>query len=170
MAPVFHAMHPSAWKEDSPKSASGILHGRGCRPTQVPPRRRGKHTCQHYTLGWWIEMRPAASQARGKKYPKGIDCALVARRPPAYRCTAFGVTRRPVTIVGCDSEHGFALRRVKRFALLPCCMGMETLPESANDVTKADPLARRLATGNLDAPRQQLERHKATLARVRPLG
>ncbi len=76
------SIHRRAWKGCSANFASGILHGRGRRPTQGPPRRRGRHTCQHYALGWWIEMRPAASQARSKKYPKGIDCALVARRPP----------------------------------------------------------------------------------------
>ena len=42
---------------------------------------------------------------------------------------------------------------------------METLPESADDVTKPDPLARRLATGNPDAPRQVVERHHAELYR-----
>ena len=57
------------------------------------------------------------------------------------------------------------MRQVKHSALLPCCMGMEALPESAEDVTKADPLACRLAAGDLDAPRQVVERHHAELYR-----
>jgi hypothetical protein len=55
-----------------------------------------------YTIACFSFDRPVAAyvaaahglgQRRGRK-----------RRP------AFGVTRRPVTIVGCDSGHGFALR------------------------------------------------------------
>ena len=42
---------------------------------------------------------------------------------------------------------------------------METLPESAEDVTKADPLACRLAAGDPDAPRQLVERHHGELYR-----
>ena len=44
-------------------------------------------------------------------------------------------------------------------------MSMEALPESANRVTKSDPLARRLAAGDPDAPRQLVKRHHAELYR-----
>ena len=54
---------------------------------------------------------------------------------------------------------------MKRFALLLCCISVETLPESTNDRAKPDPLARRLAAGDLDAPRQLVERHHAELYR-----
>src|SRR5918998_6037531 len=42
---------------------------------------------------------------------------------------------------------------------------METRIESTNDMTKSDPLARRLAAGDLDAPRQLVKRHQAELYR-----
>ena len=38
-------------------------------------------------------------------------------------------------------------------------MSMESGFETANDTRSSDPLARRLAAGNLDAPRQLVERH-----------
>jgi RNA polymerase sigma-70 factor (ECF subfamily) len=42
---------------------------------------------------------------------------------------------------------------------------METRIESTNDMTKSNPLARRLAAGDLDAPRQLVNRHQAELYR-----
>jgi hypothetical protein len=42
------------------------------------------------------------------------------------------------------------LRWVKRFALLPCCIGMEALPESTNDMATSDPPPRRLAGGGME--------------------
>jgi RNA polymerase sigma-70 factor (ECF subfamily) len=42
---------------------------------------------------------------------------------------------------------------------------MKSLPESVNRVTKSDPLARRLAAGDPDAPGQLVERHHAELYR-----
>jgi RNA polymerase sigma-70 factor (ECF subfamily) len=42
---------------------------------------------------------------------------------------------------------------------------METRFETANDMTRSDPLARRLAAGDLDAPRQLVVRYHAALYR-----
>ena len=42
---------------------------------------------------------------------------------------------------------------------------METQPESTNDMIESDSLARRLAAGDLDAPRQLVEWHHAELYR-----
>ena len=49
--------------------------------------------------------------------------------------------------------------------LLPCCMGMETDLESAEDLRSEDPLAQRLADGDPGAPRELVERHHAELYR-----
>lgn len=42
-------------------------------------------------------------------------------------------------------------------------MGMETEPESVEDMRSSDPLARRLADGDPDAPRELVERHHTEL-------
>ena len=54
---------------------------------------------------------------------------------------------------------------VKRYELLPCYISVKTGFESANDMRSFDPLAHRLADGDLNAPRELVERHHAELYR-----
>ena len=54
---------------------------------------------------------------------------------------------------------------MKLSALPQCYMSMETKLESANDMTSSDPLARRLANGDPDAPRELVGRHHVELYR-----
>ena len=65
------------------------------------------------------------------------------------------ITRRPVTLFEGGPHRKNFFARVKLFTLLPCCMRMETEPESAEDMTSSDPLARRLAYGDPTAPIDQ---------------
>lgn len=54
---------------------------------------------------------------------------------------------------------------MKLYETLQCYMSMESGFETANDTRSSDPLAPRLAAGELDAPRDLVERHHPELYR-----
>ncbi len=72
--------------------------------------------------------------------------------------------RRKIGRPKCSPSETFFVR-VKPYELLQCYMSMESGFETANDTRSPDPLARRLAAGDLDAPRDLVERHHPELYR-----